>query len=85
MVYPEYLEVFSDNGEIDVEVKFKGFSSAVSITKAKMFSEELAKLIDRSTGSFYTAMRFDDHLLDIEAYQIDPIKNKLTIVARKAS
>ncbi len=83
MDYPEYLEIFSDSGGIDVEVRFKGFSGM--IRKTKMYPDDLIKLIDRNTGDFFTAMQFDGHLLDVDTYQIDPIKNKLTIVARKAN
>ncbi len=81
MNYPEYLMLFSGKGEYEVNVKFKDFSGKVINTK--MFPSEIVKLISRESNDFYSMMYFDEHLFEIYKYQIDPIKKKLTIFARK--
>lgn len=84
MQHPEYLELFSPRsgaGTISVEVKFKDHDGRIS--DLKMSAREIEKIINPDDGEFYREMRFDDWLFDIYKYQIDPIKKKMTIMARK--
>ena len=81
MEIPEYLMLFSNNGNININVKFKDHKG--SVAKLTMTSDEIVKLINPSNGEFYTEMRFDDWLFEIYKYQIDPLKKKLTIMVRK--
>jgi len=81
MGIPEYLILFSNTGNIDVEVKFKDHQG--SVANVKMTTDEIVKLIDPRSHEFYTEMKFDDWLFEICKYQIDPLNRKITIMARK--
>ena len=81
MNLPEFLTIFSNEGNIEVEVKFKDTQS--QIVKQRMSPDEIIKLIDYSNNNFYTKMTFDEHLFEVYKYQIDPIKKKFIIMARK--
>jgi len=77
----EYLSLFSNQGSTKVEVKFKDFDGVVS--NQFMVPNEINRLILHDTGEFSRFMTFDDWLFEIYQYSIDPIKNTLTIYARK--
>jgi len=77
MPYPEYLSLFSNQGEFKVQVIFKSSDSCVS--DSKMNPDEILKLIDQTTGQFYEKIYFDDHLHNIYKYEIDPSKHSLKI------
>lgn len=79
MEVPEYLCLFSGNGEFSVEVKFKG-EGFVPLRKAT--AQEITKLINSETGAFHVAMTFDEHLFEVYKYEIDPAKKKLIIRVR---
>ena len=80
MNYPEYLSLFSGQGEYQVQVHFKG--SKCRVANSAMAASELVNLIDPRTDSFYRKMYFDDHLFDVYRYEIDPIKLTLNIKAK---
>ena len=80
METPEYLALFSNKGNIIVEVKFKDYHGGVA--NLKMMADEIIKLTDPSSHEFLTEMRFDDWLFEIYKYQIDPLKKKITIMVR---
>jgi len=80
MEIPEYLMLFSNKGDIRVEVEFINHKS--KIINSKMISSEITKLIDPQTHQFYTEMRFDEKPFKIYRYTIDPIKKKIIIVAK---
>lgn len=81
MTLPEYLILFSNEGCIDVSVKFD--DDDLMIPPKKMRPQELAVLVATEGGGFHQRMTFDEHSFAIRKYEIDPIKNKLTIFARK--
>ena len=75
----DYCGLFSDEGEISVEVYFKNFKGKVRTSK--MSAEEITKLIDPKTGQFYTEMDFDGWHFFIYGIEINPISKKLKIRA----
>jgi hypothetical protein len=79
-MYPEYLALFSNNGPIKIQVSFMDSDS--SIADFAMESGEIQKLFDQTSGRFYEKMYFDDHLLDIYKFVIDPSNNTIKIKAR---
>lgn len=79
MNYPEYLSLFSDAGEFEVSVEFKGDGFMPS---RRATAAEIMQLLDVETGAFRTAMTFDEHLYEIYKYNIDPIKSKITLSVR---
>ena len=79
MDYSEFLILFSNEGEYDIDVKFKGHPGFVK--SMKMNPDEIVKLISPEYD-FYTEMTFDDYLLEIYRYHIDPFKKKITIMVR---
>jgi len=77
MMIKEYLQTFSNTGDITVTVKFA--KPGASIAQQRMSAAELMELIDPQTGDFLREMRFDDHPRQIRKFEIDPQKNTLTI------
>ncbi len=77
MMIKEYLQTFSNTGDITVTVKFA--RPDASIAPQRMSAAELVELIDPQTGCFLREMRFDEHLLPIRKFEIDPQKNRLII------
>lgn len=82
MDYPEYLSLFSGQGEYKVHVHFKGSESRVA--NSAMMASEVSCLINPETGAFYTKLHFDDHLFNVYRYEIDPIKLTLKIKVMSA-
>jgi hypothetical protein len=78
MNFPEYLELFSQEGDIEVEVKFK---NKKHISKVKMSPYEISKIVSQN-GEFITKMEFDGYFFEIYKYEIDPVKKKLIIKAQ---
>jgi len=78
MRFPEYLDFFSREGNIEVEVKFK---NGGHVSNVSMNACEILKIVSGDEG-FLNKMEFDGHYFDIYKYEIDPIKNKLIIKAR---
>lgn len=80
MQVPEYFSLFSGEGEFSVEVKFKsdGF-----VQPRRATVQAIAGLMDAEAGTFHTALTFDEHLFEVYKYEIDPLKKKLVIHARK--
>jgi hypothetical protein len=78
--YPEFLSIFSNHGDYQVNVKFK--DSDASISSQTMIVDEINKLIDLSTGIFFEKMYFDDHLFTIHKYEIDPIGKIIKITTK---
>ncbi len=83
MNLPEYHFLFSNEGSIDVLVKFEG--DDVMISPKKMHPQELTALVANEGFGFLQRMTFDGHTFSIKKYEIDPNKNRLTIFARKCS
>lgn len=81
MEIPEYLMLFSNDGDFTINVKFKDHDG--SIRTLAMKTCEIVNLINPSSGEFYTEMRFDEWLFEVYNYQIDPLKKQLTIMVRK--
>ena len=65
---PEYLALFSNTGNITIQVRFKDSDSSVS--EQKMDVGEVQKLISPDGKSFISKMRFDDHLAEIEKMEL---------------
>lgn len=76
---PEFLAIFSNDGDFLVKVKFKGTDA--KIANQSMVTDEINKLIDPSTGSFFSRMYFDDHLYNVDRYSVDLIKKRVEITA----
>lgn len=81
MNLPEYHFLFSNEGVIDVHVKFE--DSDVMAPPKKMQPQELVALVATEGVGFHQRMTFDGHTFSIRKYEIDPFKNKLTIFTRK--
>lgn len=78
---PEYLQLFSNEGPVAVQVKFSGKSdSHRSIAKMNMHWVEFDRLIDSETGNPYKTMNFDSYSCPVVRFEIDPVKNVLTII-----
>lgn len=77
---PEYLALFSNTGNITIQVRFKDSDSAVS--EQKMDVGEVQKLISPDGKSFISKMRFDDHLAEIEKMELFIPKNRIVLHAR---
>jgi hypothetical protein len=83
MMTPEYLLTFSGHGPIKVQVKFKDFDGTIRVER--MQAHEIEKLVSSESGVFIRDMTFDEYPFEVYKYEIDPIKNMLTIRARKTS
>ena len=83
MTVKEYLDLFSNNGAVKVQVKFKDHDG--SVATRTMNPIEINKLISSSGNKFIAQMTFDDWLFQVYKYEIDPIKNIITIRAKKSS
>ena len=81
MSTPEYLLLFSNDGDFTIDVKFKDRRGGFK--KFAMKANEIVNLINPSTGEFYSEMTIDEWLFEIYKYQIDPLKKQLTIMARE--
>lgn len=77
---PEYLALFSNTGNITIQVRFKDSDSSVS--EQKMDVGEVQKLISLDGKSFISKMRFDDHLAEIEKMELFIPKNRIVLHAR---
>ena len=80
MHMPEYLELFSNNGSMRVEVRF--MDRRVSVAKQSMQEDELSGLIDPATGKLYRRMLFDEWPFEVLGYEIDLEKGRLVIKAK---
>lgn len=80
MNLPEYHQLFSNEGAINVRVKFE--DSDVMVPPQKMQPQELAALVATDGGGFHSRLTFDGHPYTVRKYEIDPIKNTVTIFAR---
>lgn len=77
---PEYLALFSNTGNITIQVRLKDSDSSVS--EQKMDVGEVQKLISPDGKSFISKMRFDDHLAEIEKMELFIPKNRIVLHAR---
>lgn len=78
--FVEYLLLFSNQGPIEVSVKFKG--SNATISNKSMRPEEIRMLIAPDTGQFIKEMTFDGHPAQIKKIEILPSINKIVIQAQ---
>ncbi len=81
MTQIEYLLLFSNQGSIAVQVKFKDFDGKVS--NQSMQPNEILRILSPETGEFVRLMTFDEWPFEVYKYEIDPIKKLLIIRARK--
>ena len=81
MKNPEYHLLFSKNGPVTIKVKLKDFYGC--IPNSAMVPSEIAKLVSCDGENFIRNMTFDEWPFDVYKYEIDPIKNIVTIWARK--
>ena len=77
---PEYLALFSNTGNITIQVRFNDSDSSVS--EQKLDVGEVQKLISPDGKSFISKMRFDDHLAEIEKMELFIPKNRIVLHAR---
>ena len=77
---PEYLALFSNTGNITIQVRFKDSDS--SISDQKIDAGEIQKLISSDGKSFISKMRFDDHLAEIERIEMSISKSRIILHAR---
>ena len=77
---PEYLALFSNTGNITIQVRFKDSDSSVS--DQKIDAGEIQKLISPDGKSFISKMRFDDHLAEIERIEMSISKSRIILHAR---
>ena len=77
---PEYLTLFSGEGPVEIFIKFKNLDGFTR--QQRMYPEEIHKLISSETGLFFRQLHIDEWLFDVYKYEIDPIKNQLTIRVR---
>ena len=82
MNLPEYLTLFSNQGNMKVHVQFKNQEG--SVATQMMSPQEISALISNDRNGFHTHMTFDEHPFVICKYEIDPAKNQLLIVAKRA-
>ena len=78
---PEYLDLFSNQGEFLVKVSFE--DRDISIRHLKCNASELISLINPSNGIFFECMGFDGHPYKIGHININLINRKITIKAIK--
>lgn len=76
----EYLGMFSNDGEIKVIVRFRGYAGR--IPDRRMKPQEICKILD-DKGSFVENMTFDEHPFLIEKFEIDPKRKRLVIFAKE--
>lgn len=81
MNIPEYLSSFSGDGDIEIQVKFKGHDGFVK--NEKMCAHEISALVSDFTGEFHNRMTFDEHPFEVYKYEINPAKKKLIIFAKE--
>lgn len=80
MHYPEYLQMFSNDGNGKVNVLFKKHGGLV---KELAFSpREIMALLSEDGEGFHRYIRFDDYLLEVIKYEIEPSAQTLTITAK---
>ncbi len=77
----EYLTLFSNTGNIKVVVKFKDQSG--SIASQIMQAEEFKHFISDDRQEFMKSLTFDEHPFEVAKYEIEPIKNRLTLHVRR--
>ncbi|WP_100644043.1 hypothetical protein [Alteromonas facilis] len=75
--FKEYLEMFSNSGDIKVHVEFKKFGG--SIAPRFMQSKEILALV--SDNKFISEIMFDGHPFRVIEYKIKPSIKALVIVA----
>lgn len=76
---PEFLQMFSNDGPVTVKVKFA--DKGCSIARFNMNWSELDRLMNPETGSPFQYLCFDTFRHPIARYEIDPVRNQLTIYA----
>jgi hypothetical protein len=77
---PEFFLTFASDGPVRVQVKFKGHDGLVS--DRTMYPREIEAIVSSDDDSFLKRMTFDDWPFEIYRYEIDPLKNVMTIRAR---
>ncbi len=77
---PEYFHVFEKTGPYVVSVKFD--DPRISISKRRCSAQDLIGLIDASTGTFFTVMRFDNHPYRILRINMDFAGGTIKIVTK---
>lgn len=79
---PEYLDLFSDTGNVTIRVKFADKSDAGrSMREFNVQWSELSKLIDPESQEPYREMSFDSYVCEISKIEINPKRNSIVIHA----
>ncbi|QOX78232.1 hypothetical protein FY034_04535 [Trichlorobacter lovleyi] len=79
---PEYLELFSDTGNVTVRVKFADKSdNGRSMREFNAQWSEMSKLIAPETHEPYCEMLFDSYACEISKIEINPKRNSIVIHA----
>lgn len=79
---PEYLELFSDTGNVTVRVKFTDNNDkGRSIREFNVQWSEMVKLTAPETQEPYHKMLFDSYACEITKIEINPKRNSIVIHA----
>lgn len=73
----EYLTLFSNTGNIKVQVFFNGSDS--TIQEQKLEASEIRKLVNYDGKSFISKMRFDGYLAEIKKIDIRLPENIISL------
>ena len=75
------VPLFTEQGSVKVQIKFKGFGR--TDIEQMMSSSEISKLVCPDTGAFVSKMQLEDWPFEVYKYEINPQENTLVIRARK--
>lgn len=79
---PEFLCLFENsNGPVSIEIKVNdnGKSQIMPIAKRKTTWVEAQKLFDSVTGAPFRQMTFDEHLYQVDKYEMFVQRDKIII------
>ena len=76
----EYCRIFSNENENEKSIKV--CVPKIGIHNRRMNPEEILRLISEDGKGFFSEMRFDDALYQIDKYEINPTKRTLTIYTK---
>lgn len=84
---PEYLILLgppaTSAGTLKVIVREgKSNGKKLPIAEKSILSNELYRLINPTTQKFYEKMSFDEYVMEIKRYELDPHESTLTIITK---
>lgn len=77
----EYLVLFSNDGEIEIDVKLNGSFGAIA--SRRMRPAEITNIISDDGGGFASELTIDEWPIVVKKYEINPQNNHLIIHAEK--